>query len=318
MHTTALTKLMPSSGDNRFLLGRTASPAMHAVERIVAKVAPTNVPLLLIGESGTGKEVLAQLIHQLSLRANEPLVKVICAFVSSESLPAYFNGHNNGDEHIGTLFLKEIAELDSTSQRNLLYSLPQEDPGAARISVRARLVSSTCRNLEEEVRGGRFRADLYYQISAVSLSVPSLRQRKEDIPEFVELFLAKYSSLLGRSRPHLDSQDFALLQGLPWPGNIRELENVVRKIVLINDSKAVLSQLAAQANEIPISAATGKASPLKTASRAASHRTERQLILETLARTRWNRKRAAQELQISYKSLLYKLKQIRAEEQEAV
>jgi two-component system, NtrC family, response regulator AtoC len=318
MQTTALTKLISGSGENRFLLGRTASPAMHAVERIVAKVAPTSIPLLLSGESGTGKEILAQRIHQLSPRAGEPLIKVICAFVGGESLPAYFNGHNNGDGHIGTLFLEEIGELDPKSQRNLLYSLPEEDAAPSQTPARPRLVSSTTRNLEEEVRGGRFRADLYYQISAVSLSLPSLHQRKEDIPEFVELFLAKYSTLLGRSRPHLDLQDFTLLQGLPWPGNIRELENVVRKIVVINDPKAVLAQLAAQANETPVSVATGKASPLKTASRAASHRTERQLILETLARTRWNRKRAAQELQISYKSLLYKLKQIRAEEQEAV
>lgn len=317
MHRTALIKLVPGSGDNRFLLGRTASPAMYAVERMVAKVAPTNIPLLLTGESGTGKEILAQQIHQLSPRAGEPLIKVICAFVSGESLPAYLNGHNNGDGHIGTLFLEEIGELDHASQRNLLYSLPQDDAVPAKTSAGPRLVSSTTRNLEEEVRGGRFRADLYYQISAVSLPLPSLRQRKEDIPEFVELFLAKYSTLLGRTRPHLDSQDFALLQGFAWPGNIRELENVVRQIVVMSDAKAVLSQLAAQI-EAPVSVTAGKASPLKTASRAASHRTERQLILETLARTRWNRKRAAQELQISYKSLLYKLKQIRAEEQETV
>jgi two-component system, NtrC family, response regulator AtoC len=178
------------------------------------------------------------------------------------------------------------------------------------------LISSTTRNLEEEVRAGRFRADLYYQISAVSLPIPPLRQRKEDIPAFVELFLAKYSTLLGRPHPHLDSEDFVLLQGSPWPGNIRELENMMRKIVVLNDPKAVLSQLSVQMSESPSTATWGKSSGLKTAARAASHRTERQLILETLARTRWNRKLAAQELQISYKSLLCKLKQIHTEEQE--
>lgn len=309
---------MPGTGDNRFLLGPTNSPAMHALERMVAKLAPTNIPLLLVGESGSGKEILAQQIHQLSGNASLPFYKLICAFLSDESFSTCFNGRCNGDLQAGTLFLEEISELDLTSQRNLLYSLPQQDSAPAESVSGPRLVSSTARNLEEEVRAGRFRADLYYQISAVSVPLPALRQRKEDIPTFVELFLAKYSALLGRPRPRLDSQDFVLLQGFPWPGNIRELENVVRKIVVMNDPRAVLSQLAAPTNGSPISVTPGKTSPLKTAARAASHRTERQLILETLAKTRWNRKRAAQELQISYKSLLYKLKQIRAEEQETV
>ncbi len=316
MQKTSLTKPIPVSGENRFQLGQTNSPAMHALERMVAKLAPTNIPLLLIGESGTGKEILAQQIHQLSPRGSQPLVKVICAFLSGESLSAHFNGHSNGDGHRGTLFLEEISELDHTSQRNLLYSLPQEGCNPSDDFGGPRLISSTTRNLEEEVRARRFRADLYYQISAVSVPLPPLRQRKEDIPAFVELFLVKYSTLLARPRPHLDSQDFAALQEFSWPGNIRELENLVRKIVVMNDSKAVVSQLGLQMNESPVSVTSGKASPLKTAARAASHRTERQLILETLTKTRWNRKRAAQELQISYKSLLYKLKQIRAEEQE--
>jgi len=320
MQMASLTKVTPRSDDSRFLLGQANSPAMHALERMIAKLAPTNIPLLLIGESGTGKEILAQQIHQLSPKGSQPLVKLICAFLSAESLSAHFNGCSNGDGQARTLFLKEINELDDSSQRNLLHSLPPSDVSITEGFNGQRLISSTTRNLEEEVRAGRFRADLYYQISAVSLTIPPLRQRKEDIPAFVELFLMKYSTLLGRPRPHLDSQDFILLQGSPWPGNIRELENMIRKIVVLNDPKAVLSQLAVQMNESPSTVTWGKTFPLKTAARAASHRTERQLILETLARTRWNRKRAAQELQISYKSLLYKLKQIRTdtEEQEKV
>ena len=307
---------MPASADNRFLLGQNNSAAMQALERTVAKLAPTNIPLLLIGESGTGKEILAQQIHQRSLKGTQPLVKVICAFLSGESLSAHFNGHTNGDEQAGTLFLKEISELDPIGQRTLLYSLPQDVTPAENLSPR--FISSTARNLEEEVRAGRFRADLYYQISAVSVTLPPLRRRTEDIPAFVELFLAKYSTLLGRPRPHLDSQDFVLLQRSSWPGNIRELENVVRKIVVLNDPKAVLSQYAVHMTDIHITQATAKTSSLKRAARVASDRTERQLILEALARTCWNRKRAAQELQISYKSLLNKLKQIRIEEQQAI
>jgi len=320
MQMASLTRVTPRSNDSRFLLGQTNSPAMQALERMVAKLAPTNIPLLLTGGSGTGKEILAQQIHQLSLKGGQPLVKVICAFLSAESLSTHFNERSNGDGQAGTLFLKEIGELDHSSQRNLLHSLPSSDMSITEGFNGQRLISSTNRNLEEEVRAGRFRADLYYQISAVSLPIPPLRQRKEDIPAFAELFLVKYSTLLGRPRPHLDAQDFALLQGCPWPGNIRELENMMRQIVVLNDPKAVLSQLTVQMNESPSTVTSGKASPLKTAARAASHRTERQLILETLARTRWNRKRAAQELQISYKSLLYKLKEIRTdtEEQEKV
>ncbi len=284
---------------------------MQALERTVGKLAPTNIPLLLIGESGTGKEILAQQIHQRSLKGTQPLAKVICAFLSGESLSAHFNGHSNGDGQAATLFLKEIGELDPISQRTLLYSLSQDVTPAENLSPR--FISSTARNLEEEVRAGRFRADLYYQISAASVTLPPLRRRKEDIPAFVELFLAKYSSLLGLPRPHLDSQDFVLLQESSWLGNIRELENVVRKIVILNDPKAVLSQLAVHMTDSHVTHATVKNSQLTRSARAASDRTERQLILETLAKTYWNRKRSAQELQISYKSLLNKLKQIRSE-----
>ena len=290
---------------------------------MIAQIAPTNIPVLLVGESGTGKETLAHHIHEVSLRADKPLVKAICASLTNESLAVHFgnnhhSGSNNGNQGAGTLFLKEIGELDPTSQRNLLYSIPPQGCAPADSFTGPRLISSTTRNLEEEVKAGRFRADLYYHMSAVTVPVPPLRQRKEDIPAFVELFLMKYSTLLDRPRPHLDSQDFALLEGFCWPGNIRELENMVLKVVVVNDPKAVLSQLAAKMAESPFAVSTGKISPLKTAARAASHRTERQLILETLAKTRWNRKRAAQELQISYKALLYKLKQIRADEQEPV
>jgi two-component system response regulator AtoC len=303
---------LAGSADTPFLLKSTNSPAMQALERMVAKLAPTNIPLLLVGESGTGKEMFAQEIHKGSLNANQPFVKVICASLNGESFPSCFKGSDG----VGTLFLEEVSELDAASQRNLLYSLPQEDGGSAGDLSRPRLISSTTTNLEERVRAGLFRADLYYQISAVSVPLPPLRQRREDIPAFVELFLLRYASLFGGPRPHLESLDYTLLQECSWPGNIRELENVVRKIVATNDPEAVLSELRIQVNEAATSPLSGKVSPLKKAARAASHRTERQLILETLARTRWNRKRAAQELQISYKSLLYKLKQICAEEQE--
>src|SRR5207245_8660621 len=126
MQVTSQITLMPAPAD-RFLLGQTKSAAMQALERTVGKLAPTNIPLLLSGENGTGKDILDHQIHQRSLKATQPLVKVICAFLSGESLSAQFSGHSNGDGEAGTLFLKEISELDHIGQRTLLYSLPQEE-----------------------------------------------------------------------------------------------------------------------------------------------------------------------------------------------
>jgi DNA-binding NtrC family response regulator len=177
-----------------------------------------------------------------------------------------------------------------------------------------RLISSTALNLEDEIRAGHFRVELYYRINGVSLHLPSLSQRKEDIPDLVELFLTKHSAIQGRTQPYLDAQDFVLLQEFSWPGNIRELENVVKKMVVLGNPKTVISELVAGTTKPRSVAAVAKSSVLKAATQAASRGAERQMILDALGRTRWNRKRAAQELQISYKSLLSKLKQIGAEE----
>ena len=203
------------------------------------------------------------------------------------------------------------------SQRNLLYALPDSDAAAEHHDRSPRLISSTSRNLEEEMRAGRFRNELYYRIDGASLRIPPLRQRREDIPVLVHFFLAKHSALLGRSQPGVNARVMNLLQEYSWPGNIRELENAVKKIVVLGDPQIAVADLVTAAEYEPRPAPPIlRGSPLKAAARAASHQAERQLILEALTRTRWNRKRAAQELQISYKSLLYKLKQIGADEPE--
>ena len=229
-------------------------------------------------------------------------------------------GHANGshlDAAPGSLFLEEISELDGLSQRNLLYALPDSDAAAEQHDRSPRLISSTSRNLEEEMRAGRFRNELYYRIDGASLRIPPLRQRREDIPLLVNFFVAKHCALLGRPQPGLNARVMNLLQEYSWPGNIRELENAVKKIVVLGDPQIAMADLVTAAEYDPRPApAILRGSPLKAAARAASHQAERQLILEALARTRWNRKRAAQELQISYKSLLYKLKQIGADEPE--
>jgi len=182
----------------------------------------------------------------------------------------------------------------------------------------ARLISTTSRNLDEEMKAGRFRRELYYRINGVCVRLPALRERKEDIPHLSDYFLAKHCAQLGRMRSQLSAKAIDAFMNYSWPGNIRELENVVKKIVALNDEELALSELASTRNAtdaaVPVDAQTRS---LKVASKAASREAERELILKALGRTRWNRKRAAQDLQISYKSLLYKLKQIGLEEAES-
>ena len=298
---------------------------MRALERTISDIAPTNMSILIIGESGTGKQALARHIHSLSLRRNEPFTKVICGSASAEIPASYFKAPASDHwqsnlQRAGSLFLAEIGELDFVGQRNFLYAIPDngdETPNTPR------LLSSTSRSLEDEIRAGRFRAELYFRLNGASLRIPPLRQRKQDIAALLEFFLEKHAVLLGKPRPTISAEMTDLLVAYNWPGNIRELENAAKKIVVLGNAEIALADFATVAAELenPSSAKPGgirpvTASPLKQAARAASHRAERQLILEALARTRWNRKRAAQELKISYKSLLYKLKQIGAEEPE--
>jgi len=209
-----------------------------------------------------------------------------------------------------TVFFDEISELDSSCQRSLVYALPDGEARPRRGSLGARVISTTNRNLDDEMRAGRFRSELYYRINGVCLRLPPLRDRKEDIPLLVESFLTRYAAEFGRPRPSLSPRALRMLLDYSWPGNIRELENAVKKIVALGAENLALADLVAEPVETRTEVSETRSFSLKAAARAASREAEREMILEALARTRWNRKRAAQELQISYKSLLYKLKQI--------
>jgi len=290
--------------------------AMQTLENVVAEIAPTNIPVLLMGESGAGKEMFARRIHHLSANGDEPLVKIACASMN----PANFAGElglSKSDisvEEVKTLnrtvFFDEISELDSSCQRSLVYALPDGEARPRRGSLGARVISTTNRNLDDEMRAGRFRSELYYRINGVCLRLPPLRDRKEDIPLLVESFLTRYAAEFGRPRPSLSPRALRMLLDYSWPGNIRELENAVKKIVALGAENLALPDLVAEPVETQTEVSETRSYSLKAAARAASREAEREMILEALARTRWNRKRAAQELQISYKSLLYKLKQI--------
>lgn len=296
------------------------SPAMQMLENIVGELASTDIPVLLVGESGTGKEMLATRVHQLSTHAQEPLRRIPCASVTPVMLSAELGLNSNGTANpnvSGTVFFDEISELDAACQRYLLGVLPDGDGCARRGMAKARVVSTTNKNLHEEMRAGRFRSELYYRINGVCLRVPALRDRKEDIPSLVESFVRKHASQLARPRPNVSPRTLEIFQDHSWPGNIRELENMVKKIVVLGDENLAAMELVTPGAEPRQDrAAEARSYSLKAAARAASREAERELIMKALARTRWNRKRAAQELQISYKSLLYKLKQIGFEESE--
>ena len=301
------------------------SPAMRALERTIADIAPTEIPVLLVGESGTGKEVVALEIHRLSRRRSEAFVKCGCAGLSTDSLVARLQtGENHAGEEAstgGSLYLDEISHLEPASQARLLNLLPEGNgkPSAGCLSMR--VISSTTRNLEDEMRNGRFREELYYRINGVLLRLPPLRNRKEDIPALLDFFLKKYASLFARPEPQPSASAMDLLVSYSWPGNIRELENVARKMVALGDEQLAIHDLAVgntlkitEAVQIPATKSLRNDSlpvrSLKEAAREASRHAERALILSQLERTRWNRKRTARELQISYKALLYKLKQL--------
>jgi two-component system response regulator AtoC len=300
----------PERSEATFLEG--ISPSMRAVEVVIRELGQSEVPVLLLGEAGAGKRTIARRIHDTSGRSAQSFRISRCATVNSES----FQGNGSGALFIeGTEFLEEIGDLNSACQVKLLEALPKvEETGSQ--PIEARLICGSARDLEVEVRSGRFREDLYYRISGVCLRLPPLRQRKEDIPYLMSFFLAKYAQEFRRPTPVLSAQTKQLFHDYAWPGTIRELEDAAKAIVALGDETVAMGGLRAMLLKSE-RAGNGERVSLKETARAASREAEKELILKVLTRTRWNRRRAAQELQISYKALLYKLKQIGYGEYEA-
>jgi two-component system, NtrC family, response regulator AtoC len=310
-HTQTLIDGTSANGKQGFLSG--LSPAMLTLESVIGDIARTNIPVLLVGESGSGKQMFAHQIHRQSPRREEALVKIACAAMTPETISAELGLNGNGhtaQTTAGTVLFDEISELDAACQRYLLHALPDGEAGPRPGMLTVRIISTTSRNLDEEMRAGRFRNELFYRINGVCLRLPPLRERKKDIPLLANFFMAKHAAIFGRPRRALSSRTLQIFSGYGWPGNIRQLENVVKNIVALGEEDLLVAELSATPTEkLPV-APTTRSDSLKVAAKAASREAERELILRALERTRWNRKRAAQELQISYKSLLYKLKQI--------
>lgn len=278
---------------------------MKALEVVIRELARSEVPVLLLAESGAGKRATAERIHEMSMHCGSRFRALSCQEMSEEAL-AEAAGAISGE---GTVYLEEVADLSAACQETLLQVLPAVENNGHGPKSRARLICGTSRDLEAEVKAGRFREDTYYRISGVCLRLPPLRQRKEDIPALVRFFLTKYARDFRRPVPSLSSATQRLFQDYAWPGNIRELEDAAKAIVALGDESVAMGGLRSLLMKSE-RGNNGERISLKQASRAASREAEKELILRVLQRTRWNRRRAAQELQISYKALLYKLKQI--------
>ena len=284
------------------------SPGMSVVETAIRELAQSEVPVLLFAERGAGKQATAQRIHDLSRRSSQPFRALRCAGLQLEELTGSQPSENallNG----GTVYLGEIAELKSECQAMVLEFLAKRNEWGAKSGAMARLICGSACDLEVEVKAGRLREDLYYRMSGVCLRLPPLRQRRQDIPALIDHFLRKWARDFRRPVPELSSETLQLFHDYSWPGNLRELEDAAKALVALGNENIAMGGLRALLRG-PHAGGNGGRISLKEAARAASREAEKDLILKVLTRTRWNRRRAAKELQISYKALLYKLKQI--------
>ncbi len=326
--TSSVSSLVSSIGDippEAIVFGR--SESMQALRERMDKVASANVPVLIQGESGTGKDIVARMIHGLSPWRTGPYVKVNCPAIPGTLLESELFGYEKGAftgaygmkpgrvelAHRGTLFLDEISELDLGLQSKLLQLL--QDGQFCRIGaqedkkVEVRVVCATNRQLEREIETGTFRQDLYYRINVVNLQLPPLRERRGDIPELSAYFLEFYNRKYNCRARDLSGELMSSLQKYHWPGNIRELENLVKRYVILGNEDVISSDLVAREQEYfnPDINLDGPIS-LKKLTRQATRELERKVILKVLQAHHWNRKQAARALSISYRALLYKIR----------
>ena len=317
------------------------NPRMREVREIIEQVAATDITVLVRGESGTGKEVVARALFQLGNRRNRPFVKVNCAALPSELLESELFGFEKGAftgaqkrklgkfeyANQGTIFLDEISEMAPGLQAKLLQVLQDGEfsrlGGESDVRVDARIIAATNRNLEEAVQKGEFREDLYYRLNVVTIQIPPLRERIDAVPLLVEHFLGMYTAQYKKSVEKLSTDTMRVLMHYHWPGNVRELENMIKRMVVLGSEQTVLQEIGQRGlpaaprgseDDVDLAAlgadiAAGRDLDLKAIAKRAAQIAEKKVIERVLAQTRWNRKEAAERLQISYKALLYKMKE---------
>lgn len=304
------------------------SPRMQEMWKIVQQAARVDVTVLVRGQTGTGKDLVARAIHYLSPRQGRPFIKVNCAAVPRELLESELFGHERGaftgahqlkigkfeSANHGTVFLDEIGDLHPALQAKLLHVLQDGEfsrVGAkSTIRVDVRILAATNQDLEKAVETGRFRDDLYYRLNVIQILVPPLRERLDEIPLLVNYFIERYSRQFHREGFTLPSNAMEHLLKHSYPGNIRELENIVKRMIVLNDPYIfrTLPSLGNADNDAPHGPAAHTGT-LKEIARDAARAAEREAITKALEQTGWNRIRAAKLLKISYRALLYKIKE---------
>jgi transcriptional regulator with GAF, ATPase, and Fis domain len=310
------------------------SEKMQRIKEIIDQIANTDVTVLIQGESGVGKEVVARSIHLNSFRRERPFVKVNCAALPPDLLESELFGYEKGAftgayrqkqgrfelANGGTIFLDEISEMSLSLQGKLLQVLQDREfsrlGGKKDIRVDVRVLAATNKNIEEGIKNGRFREDLYYRLNVVNILIPPVRERKEEIPIFVEYFLDKFSKKYDRKVPPLSQKTMQAFSDHHWVGNVREMENVIQRLVVLGNEETIVEELTPMTKEDPIPEKKKKMVPakkiwpsLKEVHQEAIKKAETEMILKALEMTNWNRKKAADKLNISYKALLYKIKE---------
>jgi two-component system, NtrC family, response regulator AtoC len=356
------TKVRPEE-EYHLLFGLSAR--LSKVQAILDQVAGTDITVLISGESGTGKELVSKAIHKASDRGNEPFVKVNCAALPRELLESELFGFEKGAftgahrrkygrfemAQNGTIFLDEISEMDMDLQSKLLHVLQEKQffriGGEREVKAGCRILCATNKNLERMAEEGKFRRDLFYRVNVVNIVVPPLRERKDDIPVLVNYFINRYSQMYNRDLMQPSPRLMEMFLNYSWPGNIRELENNVKRLIILGNDSQLISEFqrrretgqysavpddgpvdasetaprrvpGSRATPAPVPATNGDdiglnltnhRSTLKEVAKIAQRNAERELIRRVLQQTRWNRRKAAQILDISYKALLYKIKE---------
>jgi DNA-binding NtrC family response regulator len=358
---TELRRQLSDDQDRAFLFWGD-SPDMKSIAQVIEQVSDSDVTVLIRGESGVGKELVARAIHQRSPRKDRPFVKVNCAALPSELLESELFGHEKGaftgaattrigkfeQADTGTIFLDEIGEMKAALQAKLLHVLQDGQftklGSNKSVNVDVRIVAATNRDLEAMMLRGEFREDLYYRLKVIEVTVPPLRERRGEITHLAGFFMDRYARRYNRQARHLTDELAQLFQSYEWPGNIRELENMIKRIVILQDETLVVREMSRAVRPQAVYAAAGigtargpimpapeepdevvdvdddapladepvaapVGSRLADVAKSASLKAERALIEDTLTQVHWNRRRAAEQLGVSYKTLLNKIKE---------
>jgi two-component system response regulator AtoC len=311
-----------------------ASPQMVKIRQQILQIAPVDVPVFVAGESGVGKEVVARMIHMRSPRASQPFIKVNCAALPSELLESELFGYEQGAftgamrakpgkfemANKGTIFLDEIAEMSPQLQAKMLHVLQDHQfnrlGGRQLVQCDVRVLAATNVNVREAIQSGRFREDLYYRLNVFSITVPPLRERTREIPLLFRHFLGKYSEKFQKQAMEPSNNLIEAAMNYPWPGNLRELENFVKRYVILQDDEGSFRELLEMAATRQRTSPRDDGAPqkeqgLKALVRGLKDEAEMEAIADALEKTNWSRKEAARMLGISYKALLYKMRQFK-------